>query len=120
MAARTVLIVDDHAGFRAMARRMLTAEGWTVVGEAQDGAAAVVEARRLCPSLVLLDLNLPDASGLDVAEELTAHDDAPAVVLTSSHEDAELSALALARSARGFIPKRRLSGDALSAVVGAG
>ena len=118
--ARTVLIVDDHAGFRAMARRMLTDDGWTVVGEAEDGAGAVTEARRLAPALVLLDLNLPDASGLDVAEQLAGAVDAPAVVLTSSHEEPELGALALDRRATGFIPKRRLSGDALSALVGAG
>jgi DNA-binding NarL/FixJ family response regulator len=116
----TILIVDDHPGFRAMARRMLSAEGWTVVGEAEDGAGAVAEAARLGPELVLLDLNLPDASGLDVAERLAAGPAPPAVVLTSSHEDEELEALALARRARGFVPKRRLSGAALSAVVASG
>ena len=118
--ARTVLIVDDHAGFRALARRMLTDDGWTVVGEAEDGATALTAARDLTPEIVLLDLNLPDASGLDIAERLTGTASAPAVVLTSSHEDAELGALALERRATGFIPKRRLSGDALSAIVGAG
>jgi DNA-binding NarL/FixJ family response regulator len=117
---QTVLIVDDHEGFRRLARRMLAADGWTVVGEAVDGASAVDAAERLRPELVLLDLNLPDASGLEVAERLAGAPGAPAVVLTSTHEDEELATLAQARSARGFIPKRTLSGRALSATLSPG
>lgn len=118
--ARTVLIVDDHAGFRALARRMLTADGWDVVGEAEDGAGALTAARDLSPEIVVLDLNLPDASGLDIAERLTRDPPSPAVVLTSSHDDAELGSLARERRASGFIPKQQFSGDALSAAVEAG
>ena len=56
---RTVLIVDDHAGFRAYARRALELDGWEVVGEAADGASGVEAAGRLAPELVLLDVGLP-------------------------------------------------------------
>ncbi|MBI5106214.1 MAG: response regulator transcription factor [Solirubrobacterales bacterium] len=114
---RTVLIVDDHAGFRALARKLLAAEGWEVVGEAGDGAEALTEARRLHPELVLLDLNLPDGSGLDVAERLAATDPAPQVVLTSTHDEDELHELARARRATGFVPQRLLSGARLEAVL---
>jgi len=113
----TVLIVDDHAGFRAGARRMLEAEGWDVVGEAVDGASGVDAARSLTPDVVLLDLNLPDASGLELVTTLPA---SAAVVLTSTHEEEELDDLARERGARGFLPKSSLSGASLAAIIAAG
>src|SRR4051812_15981531 len=82
----SVLIVDDHAGFRARARRMLESEGWHVAGEAADGASAVQAAAELQPDVILLDVHLPDASGLDVAGELVASAGSCAVVLTSSRD----------------------------------
>jgi DNA-binding NarL/FixJ family response regulator len=57
--APTILIVDDHPSFRATARILLEAEGFHVVGEAEDGAGAVREAARLDPEVVLLDVQLP-------------------------------------------------------------
>lgn len=63
----TVLIVDDHEGFREPARALLEAEGFAVVGDAADGAAAVAEVGRLRPDVVLLDVQLPDVDGLVVA-----------------------------------------------------
>ena len=68
--ALTVLIVDDHPTFRKFARRLLEEAGFAVVGEAQDGVAAVAAARNLRPSVVLLDVLLPDRSGLEVATTL--------------------------------------------------
>jgi DNA-binding NarL/FixJ family response regulator len=56
--AATVLIVDDHPGFRSFARALLEAEGFDVVGEAADGASALALARTLAPGLVLLDVAL--------------------------------------------------------------
>ena len=61
----TVLIVDDHRDFRAFARALLEAGGFEVVGEAVDGASALVTARALKPALVLLDVQLPDIDGFD-------------------------------------------------------
>ena len=114
----TVLIVDDHAGFRASARRLLEAEGYSVVGEAADGGEAIEEARRLTPDLVLLDLQLPDISGFAVAEALTGVAPAPAVVITSTRDAADFQELARRSGARGFVPKAELGGAALSAVLG--
>lgn len=115
-----MLIVDDHAGFRTLARRLLDGDGWSVVGEAPDGASGVEAATRLHPELVLLDLNLPDGSGLDVAQRLAEVEPGAQVVLTSTHEEEELDALARERHARGFVPKRRLSRDALVAMLTGG
>ena len=90
----TVLIVDDHADFRAFARVLLEAGGFEVVGEAGDGAAALAAARELRPALVLLDVQLPDRDGFAVCERLAAGDAPPVVVLTSSRDAVSLSAAA--------------------------
>ncbi len=116
---RTLLIVDDHATFRSFARAVLEASGFDVVGEAVDGASAIEEAGRLNPTVVLLDVQLPDLDGFAVAERLAATGGGgPAVVLISSR-DASSYRRRLAHSpARGFIPKSELSGAAVAALVG--
>jgi len=113
----TVLIVDDHPSFRASARRILEAGGYEVVGEAVDGASALTAARNLRPDLVLLDVQLPDIDGFDVAARLTGDADAPAVVLTSSRDGADFGPLVARSGARGFVPKAELSGEAIAALV---
>ncbi|GAA5023510.1 response regulator [Streptomyces siamensis] len=117
--APTLLIVDDHAGFRAFARALLEAEGFDVVGEATDGASALCAAERLNPQIVLLDIVLPDIDGFAVCARLTEGGrDRPAVILTSSR-DATVYAGRLERSAaRGFLPKDKLSRIALLALAG--
>jgi DNA-binding NarL/FixJ family response regulator len=115
----TVLIVDDHDGFREAATSLLEAEGYDVVGTADDGEAALTEAARLHPDIVLLDIQLPGLDGFAVADRLAADTDATAVVLISSH-DAVTYGSRLARApARGFLTKRDLTGAALAALVGA-
>jgi DNA-binding NarL/FixJ family response regulator len=114
----TVLIVDDHAAFRASARALLQAEGFEVIGEATDGAGAVAAVVALRPEIVLLDIHLPDLDGLAVAEQLAAASDPPAVVLISSRDAAAYGPRLQAAPARGFIPKSGLSGEALAAMVG--
>ena len=83
----SVLIVDDHPGFRAQARRMLESEGYRVV-EAGDAASAVEAAHALEPELALVDVYLPDGNGFEVAARLAGWTHL-AVVLTSSHDGAE-------------------------------
>jgi DNA-binding NarL/FixJ family response regulator len=112
-----VLIVDDNARFRERARRRLEADGYKVVAEAADGASALEAARRHRPKVVLLDIGLPDMSGLSVAEQLTRAPDAPAVVLTSTRDAADFGDRVRSCGARGFVPKAALSGDAISELV---
>jgi DNA-binding NarL/FixJ family response regulator len=113
----TVLIVDDHADYRRSASALLEAEGFAVVGEAADGAAAIEAVERLRPDVVLLDIQLPDVDGLSVAERLAAGRDPPSIVLISSREAAAYGARLDEAPARGFIAKRELSGAALAALV---
>lgn len=107
-----ILIVDDHDGFRAFARAMLEAAGFTVA-EAATGAEATATARRVRPSLVLLDIQLPDFDGFEVARRLAADDNGPIVVLTSTREASDYGGRITASSAAAFLPKDQLSGAAL-------
>jgi len=116
----TVLIVDDHAGFRRMARRMLEDGGFQVVAEAVDGAGALAAARQYRPQLVLLDVQLPDIDGFAVAEALALDAFPPFVVLTSSRSSSEYGSRVGRSPARGFVPKADLSGSALAELFEAG
>ena len=113
----TLLIVDDHDGFRESARALLETEGFAVVGDAADGAGALAEAARLRPDVVLLDVQLPDVDGFAVAERLAADPDPPRVVLISSRDAAVYGPRIGAAPVCGFLAKRELSGAALAALV---
>ena len=115
----SVLIVDDHAGFREGAARLLAADGYDVVGSVGDGRSAVSEAERLAPDVVLLDVQLPDVDGFEVAAEITrgGNGAAPAVVLVSSRDWSDSAELIRRSGARGFVPKSKLSGAALAGVL---
>ena len=105
----TLLIVDDHGSFRAWARRVLADDGYEIVGEAADGASAIEAVTALHPEVTLLDVLLPDMSGLDVVDAIDA---ATTVVLTSSRSEADFGDEP--RLAGRFIPKTDLSGVALA------
>ena len=114
---RTVLIVDDHDAFRESARALLEAGGFDVVGEAVDGPRAIMAVAALRPSIVLLDIQLPGPDGFVVAEQLASAPDPPLVVLISSRDAATYGRRLDTTSARGFLTKSRLSGEALAALV---
>jgi DNA-binding NarL/FixJ family response regulator len=115
---RTILLVDDHGGFRSQARMLLEAEGCSVVGEAPDGRTAIATSRSLRPDLVLLDIGLPDMDGFDVARSLTCSDSPPLVILISSRDAAAYGPRIAACGAVGFLSKDELSGAAIDALVG--
>jgi DNA-binding NarL/FixJ family response regulator len=112
------LIVDDHPNFRSLARRLLEMEGYVVVGEAKDGVSAVAAAITLQPELVLLDIQLPDCDGFQVARDLKEHAPTSQVVLVSSRDARDYGPLLGTSPARGFISKAELSGVALAELLG--
>jgi DNA-binding NarL/FixJ family response regulator len=115
---RRVLIVDDHPSFRRFATKLLETAGFSVVGEAEDGASALAAARRLRPELVLLDVLLPDMSGLAVAEALAGGDSHhPRVLLVSSRSASELGPALEESPAAGFLTKSELTAEALAALA---
>lgn len=112
--AASVLIVDDDAGFRAWATVLLERGGYAVVSEAVDGASAVEAARRLHPEVVLLDIQLPDGDGFEVAPRLCGGGSGPAVVLISTRDASDYGRRIEDSCALGFLPKGELSADALA------
>lgn len=118
LVRETVLIVDDHAEFRASARALLEAEGFDVIGDAADGAEAIKAVALLKPGLVLLDIQLPGEDGIAVAKRLGELPDPPVVVFISSREATAYGPRLARSSARGFISKSSLSGKALTSLLG--
>jgi DNA-binding NarL/FixJ family response regulator len=113
----TVLIVDDHPSFRASARAVLEADGFQVVGEAADGAGALVAAETLRPDLLLLDVQLPDMTGFEVCAQLPGNGSGPAVVLVSSRDAEDYGPLIAESGALGFIAKAEICGDTVAALL---
>jgi two-component system nitrate/nitrite response regulator NarL len=112
------LLVDDNATFLATARTLLEAEGISVVGVAATGDAAAVLACEHHPDVILLDIMLAGESGFRVARRLTwpGHSDA-AVILISTHAEADFADLIAASPARGFLPKSEISADGIRRIL---
>jgi CheY-like chemotaxis protein len=100
-----VLIVDDNGAFRAAARQLLERSGF------------VVEAKLHGPDLALVDVQLPDRDGFEVAEQLSELTPAPRVILISSLDGSDFGALVAGSSALGFIPKADLSSRMIDALL---
>jgi DNA-binding NarL/FixJ family response regulator len=113
----TVLIVDDHAAFRELARRVLQADGYEVVAEATDGQTGLDAAGSLQPDVVLLDVRLPDMDGFQVACDLAGCCTA-AVIVTSSSDDPLYRERAVSSGARGFVAKHDVCGAVLDRLLG--
>jgi DNA-binding NarL/FixJ family response regulator len=113
-----VLIVDDHAAFRSMARALLESEGVEIVGESEDGDGAVVASATLRPGVVLVDIHLPGDDGFAVARRLAALPHPPAVVMISSRPAGDLRRRLAAAAVAGFIPKDELSLAAIDDILG--
>jgi DNA-binding NarL/FixJ family response regulator len=118
-ARNTVLIVDDHPAFRASARLLLESEGYEVIGEAGDGESAITAIAGLKPAIVLLDVQLPDIDGFDVAERVgdTCNGSGPLIVLVSSRDRSDFGSLLENRCICGFISKGDLSGPAIAELL---
>jgi CheY-like chemotaxis protein len=114
----SILVVDDHDGFRAFARIILEGAGFTVA-EAASGTEATQASRAIRPCLVLLDIQLPDVDGFEVARRLAEQEHRPVIVLTSTREASDYGGQIAASPAAGFLPKDQLSGASLCGFLGA-
>ncbi|MDA0178757.1 response regulator [Solirubrobacter phytolaccae] len=113
-----VLLIDDDASFRSLARGVLAASGLTVIGEAGTAADGALVAVALQPDAILLDVNLPDGDGVTLAAELCGLDCKPRVLLTSSDPDATTTEDAIRRGACGFVRKHDLVGEGTDLLAG--
>jgi DNA-binding NarL/FixJ family response regulator len=117
MRTTTLLLVDDHAGFRARAKALLEAEGFDVVGEAADGQSALAAAERLRPDVALVDIGLPDIDGFAVASSIRDAGAARRVVLISGRAIEDFGDLLARSPADAFIAKADLTGERLHALL---
>lgn len=108
--ARTLLIVDDDAGFSDLAARVVTGWGHAVIGLAGSVAEGLARAAALRPEMVLVDIGLPDGDGFSLTEQLIAMPWPMRVILISSDSDPANRAAARRAGASGFVPKDELSG----------
>ena len=107
------LIVDDNSLFLEGAVDLLTREGLDVVGVASDSAGAIRLATELQPDVTLVDVDLGDEDGFDLAQRLQAISGASKVILVSTHAEEDLAHLVERSPALGFIAKARLSAQAI-------
>ncbi len=115
--AFTAVVVDDQADFRHVARALLEAGGYQVVGEAGSGAEAVTVAVAKRPQVVLLDVQLPDTDGFAVSHELSRLLPATAVILCSVRDATDYGDRVGRSGARGFLSKTALSADAITRIL---
>ena len=114
---RVALVVDDDERVRGTLVRILRWFGnWSEIGAAADGAEGLALARRLQPSMVLIDLWLPDGPGLDLIPTLRSLDPPPNVVVLTAEEAPELREQALAVGAAGYLLKTMPPDDLLAAL----
>jgi DNA-binding NarL/FixJ family response regulator len=113
-----LLIVDDNPAFLEAAQTLLEKDGMTVVGVATSSQEALEQIRRLRPEVALIDIDLGDESGFDVARRLAGGaEPAPSVLIISSHDGDDFEDLIDGSPALGFVSKASLSGDAIRAVL---
>jgi CheY-like chemotaxis protein len=116
----SVLVIDDDATFRNLAREMLERIGCSVIGEAGTMQAGTMAARELRPQAALVDVALPDGSGVALAQELAALPWSLRIVLTSSDPEALTQLIARSAGALAFIAKDDLPGQRLRALLTGG
>jgi DNA-binding NarL/FixJ family response regulator len=111
-----VLVVDDHPIWRDGVTRDLESAGLTVCGMAGDGAQAVRIATATRPDVVLLDLQLPDMSGVEVAARLSAIDPAPRILVLSASGERQDVLDAMTAGATGYLVKSASAAELLDGV----
>jgi len=116
--ALTCLIVDDSKEFLAAAARLFAPSSLQVVGLASTGADAKRLVAALAPDVVLLDVELGDEDGIELARELTSGGSRPRVILISLRDRGELAELIAGSGAVGFLRKDALGAPAVADLVG--
>jgi DNA-binding NarL/FixJ family response regulator len=111
------LIVDDSEPFIESARRLLESQGVEIVGTATSTGEALDLVAALSPDLALVDVELGEEDGIALAGQLRARSPATRVVLISTYDRDEMQDLISTSAAVGFLPKNRLSGNAVRALL---
>lgn len=117
MAPIRLLIADDHRLFREGVKALLaTAGDIAIVGEAENGAAAVEDCKRLTPGVVLMDINMPGLNGIQATQQILAHAPQTGIIMLTMLEDDASVFAAMRAGARGYILKGASPDEMLSAI----
>jgi two-component system, NarL family, response regulator NreC len=112
-----VLIADDHAILRSGLRMLIDAQAdMTVVGEARDGNEAIQTTRKTSPDIVILDVTMPERGGLHAIHDILKHKPDTRILLLTMHEEVAYLRTALAAGASGYVLKKSVDSDLLSAI----
>jgi two-component system, NarL family, response regulator NreC len=112
-----VLLVDDHAMFREGVRSLLEGEpDIEVVGEVEDGRAAVETSLTLRPDVVLMDITMPDLDGIEATRQIRSRDDTIKVLILTMHDNEDVFFRSISAGASGYVLKRSGGGELMSAI----
>ena len=112
-----LVVADDHAILRSGLRMLINAQpDMEVVGEAQDGVEAVQAIQKANPDVAILDVTMPRSGGLDAIKEIVARNRSTRILLLTMHEEPAYLRTALAAGAAGYVLKRSVDADLLSAI----
>src|ERR1700726_3843041 len=112
-----IVVADDHAILRSGLRMLINAQpDMEVVGEAQDGVEAVQAIQKANPDVAILDVTMPRSGGLDAIKEIVARNRSTRILLLTMHEDPAYLRTALAAGAAGYVLKKSVDADLLSAI----
>jgi DNA-binding NarL/FixJ family response regulator len=112
-----VLVVDDHAVWRHFASVAITVNPQVkIVGEARDGMTAIQKVAELAPDLVVLDIGLPDMSGLQVAQRILEMAPKARILFLTEHTSPEIARAALLTGAQGYVVKSSAARELLHAL----
>ncbi|MDR3240161.1 MAG: response regulator [Clostridiales bacterium] len=116
MSDKTILLVDDAAFMRMMLKDILTKNGYNVVGEAENGARAVEKFQELKPSLVIMDITMPEMDGINAAKGIKAIDGSALIIMCSAMGQQAMVIESIQAGARDFIVKPFQADRVLEAV----
>ncbi len=113
-----VLVVDDHAIMRDGIRALLDLhDGIQIIGEASEGKEAVEKARELMPDVIIMDIGMPEMDGLEATRRIRKKSPEIRVVILTQHDNKEYVLSAIKAGAAGYVPKRALGSDLVSAIL---
>ena len=105
MSDKTILLVDDAAFMRMMLKDILTKNGYTVIGEAENGVKAIEKYKELKPNLTILDITMPEMDGIQAAKGIKATDSAALIIMCSAMGQQAMVIESIQAGARDFIVK---------------
>jgi len=116
MVANRMRLADDHVIVRQGLKALLEREGFAVVAEAEDGQAAVRQARERCPDVAVLDFSMPLLNGLDAAVDIIRACPRAKAILLTMHTDDHYVLSALQAGVKGYVVKTQASSDLVRAI----